>query len=198
MAAQTLKFKDYLLEIEHDDNPESPRDWDNLGIMAYQYRDYKLGDIEIPKAHDWEDFLQTQDLTKHDLAICLPLFVYEHSGITMTCGERVYPFNDRWDSSMVGFIYVTYEKLRKEYSKKRISKKTLKIAEKVLRSEVETFDTYLRGDIYGFTLSKLVKCDHNDEHKEHIDSCWGFYGFDHQKSGLAENIDDFDKFTEAA
>ena len=40
-------------------------------------------------------------------------------------------------------------------------------AENLLRTEVETYDQYLRGECYGFQLY---------EDGEEIDSCWGFLG----------------------
>lgn len=42
----------------------------------------------------------------------LPLFLYDHSGITMSTG----PFHCPWDSGQVGFIYMTYEKFFDETS----------------------------------------------------------------------------------
>jgi len=190
MIVQELQYKDQRLEIIQDSDAQSPRDWDCLGIMAYQYRDYTLGDEEIKNGFTWDDYLESKDLAVKDLAVCMPLYVYEHSGISMTCGDRVYPFNDRWDSSMVGFIYVTKEKLKKEYSVKRLNKKIISRAESVLKSEVDIFNDYISGEIYGYNLEG--KFD---------DSCFGFYGYDCKKNGIAEAVKDvtgidFEKFEE--
>ena len=45
----------YLYHIVRDENPESPRDWDNLGVMCCWHHRYSLGD-EQPKC-DPEDHL---------------------------------------------------------------------------------------------------------------------------------------------
>ena len=45
--------------------------------------------------------------------------------------------------------------------------------------ELEVLSTQqLNGDVYGYA----VKNNEGDE----VDSCWGFYGYDHEKSGLME------------
>ena len=57
---------------------------------------------------------------------------------------------------------------------------TAKIKERLLvnlNGEVETYDQYLTGDIYGF---KEVDSEGNE-----VDSCWGFYG-DFETSGIIE------------
>lgn len=46
----------------------------------------------------------------------LPLWLYDHSGITMSCGARTYPYNDRWDSGQVGWIVALKETIMAETS----------------------------------------------------------------------------------
>ena len=65
-------------------------------------------------------------------------------------------------------------------------------------NEVETYDKYLQGDVYGFTLTKKVvkqdKCPHcgevikEYEEDEYIDSCWGFFGDSLEDNGILGNI----------
>lgn len=55
-------------------------------------------------------------------------------------------------------------------------------AEEMLEGEVETFDQYLTGDVYGFVLET------NDG--DHIESCWGFYGDDFKENGMTDHIPD--------
>jgi hypothetical protein len=51
---------------------------------------------------------------------------------------------------------------------KRITKPILERARKNLLAEVEIYDQYLRGEIYGYGIY--------DEDGGDIDSCWGFFG----------------------
>jgi hypothetical protein len=47
-------YRGCKIRLDKDDSPESPRDWDNLGVMLTWHRRYNLGD-EQPKcsAEDW-------------------------------------------------------------------------------------------------------------------------------------------------
>ena len=96
--------------------------------------------------------------------IMLPLYLYDHSGITMSC-SHTYPYNDRWDSGQVGWIYASYNEIEKEYG--TLSADTIEKAETRMIGDVETYDCYLRGECYGFIIEK---------NGEEIDSCWGFLG----------------------
>jgi hypothetical protein len=173
-----FKVGDLTVKIEQDENPGSPReDWDNLGTMVCFHRRYNLGDKHEYHASDFSGWGDARErFVKQGAAIILPLYLYDHSGLRMKVGsfQGLLPGGHaEFDSGQVGFIYVTKEKLREEYSTKRITKKILEKAEKVLRSEVETYDQFLSGDVWGYTIE--------DQEGEHVDSCWGFYGFDHCK-----------------
>ena len=107
----------------------------------------------------------------------LPLYLYDHSGLTMS----VAPFDDRWDSGQVGWIYATNEEIAKEFSSlpkyDGIDK-----AEDILRAEVQNFDYFLRGECYGFELL---------ENGITVDSCWGFLGeFKQVCEVIEENLPD--------
>lgn len=177
-----------LLVIEQDTDCESPREWDNIGTMVCFHSRYNLGDEHNFRTEDfgsWEDIEVL--LYKEEKAVTvLPLYLYDHSGISMST-SRNYPFNCRWDSGQVGFIYATQQE-----------NMTCEQLTKILRDEVATYDDYLTGNVWGFTLYQLKTCDMGHEHKEHIDSCWGFYGHDIEKNGILENagITDFEDWEE--
>jgi len=191
---------DEFIEIVQEETAENPREaWDNLGHMACFHRRYNLGDkqTEIDK-DDYDSWDEIEaDLNKR-APIVIRLNLYDHSGITISASNG-YPYNCRWDSSTVGFIYVTKEDLKKEYSVKRISKKVLKTARAVLMGEIKVYDQYITGAVYGFRKYELVTCKtckHTEE--EIIDSCYGFYGHDHKESGLLEqagitNLDEWEE-----
>ena len=105
-----------ILKVERDDYPLNPReDWDNFGNMICFHRNYSLGDYELSKEYEPNDYYK---LKKRKDVVILPLYLYDHSGITInTTG-----FSCRWDSGQVGFIYVTHEEIRKEFGVKRVTK----------------------------------------------------------------------------
>jgi hypothetical protein len=183
---KTVNLGEKLLEIVHDDYPESPREWDNLGTMAIFHRRYEFGDENIPFSSD--DFNSWSEMEQHiwnkeKAGVCLPIYMYDHSGITInTTG-----FSCPWDSGQVGFIYVTKKKLKEEYGK--VNEETISRATKVLEGEVEIMDFYISGNVYGFNLYKTSTCDKGHEHRELIDSCHGFYGDDFETNGLLDHCD---------
>lgn len=182
MLVDTIKLTDNrILKIYQDSDTENPRTaWDNLGKMICFHRRYDLGDEHNISPDNYESFDDMiQDVVGD--GVHLPLYLYDHGGITMSTGS----FGCRWDSGQVGFIYMTKQDIIKEYGND--SKETREIVLKVLKGEVKTYDQYLTGDVYGFNLVELQKCNLGCEHEEIIDSCWGFYGSDHEASGLFEH-----------
>jgi hypothetical protein len=146
-----------------------------------------LGDNHNYSSSDYDswDEMESAIIKQEDVAVILPLYLYDHSGITMnTTG-----FSCGWDSGQVGFIYVSRETLRNEYSVKRISNKIVEKATKLLLGEVETYDQYICGDVYGFKVFNVETCDKGCEHEEEIDSCWGFFGDNFIENGLIEHVD---------
>lgn len=169
------------LKIFIDTEPMSPREWDNIGTMVCWHRRYNLGDEQpcvSPSVYELPD--------DEGRVFSLPLYLYDHSGITM----RTSPFRSQWDSGKVGFIYVTEERMKKEFSATEdLEEKALKL----LNGEVKTYDTYLRGDVWGFQIIKL--CEHCGSEEDVVDSCYGFFGDSLEDTGLLESIRDFGDFT---
>jgi hypothetical protein len=187
-AVKEFKTKDKVLKIFIDESAENPRTlWDNLGTMVCFHRRYDLGDKHNYSSSDYDswDEMESAIIKQEDVAVILPLYLYDHSGITMnTTG-----FSCGWDSGQVGFIFVSRETLRNEYGVKRISNKIIEKATKLLLGEVETYDQYICGDVYGFKVFKVETCDNGCEHEEEIDSCWGFFGDNFIENGLIEHVD---------
>jgi hypothetical protein len=173
-VVDTIELDGFTVNIIQDDDPMNPREeWDNLGTMVCFHNRYNLGD----KDHGFSDPSDFREWLKENPSIVLPLYLYDHSGISMSTGS----FSDPWDSGQVGWIYVTYVKIRKEYSWKYITSARAKQIQTYLKNEVETYDQYLTGDVYGFQ----VVCN---ECKEDLDSCWGFYGSNWKENGLLEYV----------
>lgn len=180
-VAKTIKFEDgHQLKIIADESPDSPREWDNLGTMVCFHRRYQLGDKhEFDTPEDFREFLHDEDI-----AVVLPLYLYDHSGITMS----IHPFSCSWDSGQVGWIYVTNETVRGEYG--NLTPDSIKLAKRILEGEVEAYNQYIRGDIYGFELLAPHNCDCDECscEGEHVDSCWGFYGSDPVENGMVDHL----------
>jgi hypothetical protein len=112
--------------------------------------------------------------------IVLPLYLYDHSGITMSTS----PFSCPWDSGQVGIIFITNKKACEEYGWKHLNKSRRERIIKYLKSEVEIYDQYLTGSVYGYDVIEL---DEDGDDGDSIDSCWGYSGTDWKENGLLES-----------
>lgn len=178
-AIKTYENNEYKLSIFVDESPYSPREDDNLGTMVCFHNRYTLGDKTDYRDKDyssWEE-LKKDIIKKEDVAVILPLYMYEHSGIAISTT----PFSCPWDSGQIGYVFVSKEKARYEYGCKNVTKKLKERLEQYLIQEVETYNQYVSGDVYGFQLE--------NKNTGEEDSCWGFYGSDINENGILDSID---------
>lgn len=162
MEVKEIRRNGYTLRIETDDNPSNPRtEWDNLAKMVCFHNRYDLGDEHDYDRNDYNSWAELEAaIIKKDKPIAIrPLYMYDHSGITISTTR----FSCSWDSGQIGFIYVP----KKNYEKLKDAEK----AAKIIELEVEVYDQYLRGDVYGYVIV--------DENENELDSCWSFYGLDY-------------------
>jgi hypothetical protein len=120
-----------------------------------------LGDTPLPKT-EVERFMDQLDPDGAGKVVVLPLYLYDHSGITM----QTTPFSCPWDSGQVGYIYVERAEVLKEYGGTRLTPALIERAKAALRAEVESYDRYLSGAYVGFVIT--------DRAGETLESCWGF------------------------
>ena len=138
----------YDIQEEIQETLDNPRECDNLGSMVCYHRRYNLGDKDEylpghykPNSGDfwgWGEMRQYFEKV-HDLAVCLPIYMIDHSGIAVSTK----PFSCPWDSGRIGFIFVSKEKLRKEYGVKRITASLVDKATRILEAEVQEYNQYL-------------------------------------------------------
>lgn len=173
-----------VLKIWRDEFSESPREWDNLGTMVCWHKKYNLGD-----QHDFRTPDEFQKWAKSaELAVVMPLYLYDHSGITISTNGWRYPYNDCWDAGQVGWIYAAKDRLRERYRVRRVTKRLIGKAANELRNEVEIYDQYLRGDVYGFTVFDM-------DDLVVVESVGGFYGSCPTENGMMAHVpEEFRKF----
>ena len=197
---QEITKSNEKLEIITDDSCESPREWDNLTvIVTIKNNHHDIGDIQVRDAEELRELLETKKAK-----FAMPLYVYEHSGISLKCFEDKipkYPYNDQWDAGCIGMVFTT-ESLLKETG---LTHNTKEEVIEQMKVEVEQYSYWCNGDCYGFRLSKVSRCDKcNQVEDEEIDSCYGFLGWNPDMNGLYDAIlenskvfktyDDLDEF----
>ena len=170
-----------IVKVIQDLDPSSPREWENLGVMACWHRGYTLGDVQPTESP--EEWLKDN---APEGSIILPLYLYDHSGISMSVGS----FGCSWDSGQVGWIVATPAKIREAFMVKRITKAVRAKAEACLKGEVKTYDDFLTGNVWGYTIESTHACGEcaSKVHEpDHEDSCFGFFGDD--LDGMKAHVD---------
>ncbi len=185
-----------IVVIVNDSCVQSPRDeWDNAGtIVSLVNRDFGSDKDASPlyvlrreKDNDGKFYYERQeidrsyvkridDYCKNNVAVVageraciLPIYMYNHSGCTI----KTSPFSCPWDSGLVGYIYMTAEKAKKEQFTKG-NKVDWKRVVECLKSEVHTYNQYLTGEVYGF---QSYSVDTEAKEITETDSCYGFFGY---------------------
>lgn len=165
---KTIEYKNHTIEIHPDDSPENPiKDWDMLAEYCCWHKKYDLGNSKRFGNHLGTPE-ELKNYAKETRSLLFELYIYDHSGISLSLSNSTYPFNDRWDSGQLGYVLVEREQVLKKFGKKILSKALQKRVSEIIKCEVETYNQYLCGDIYGY----VVKNSDGEE----IDSCWGYYG----------------------
>lgn len=168
---EQITYKGHHINIYYDDCPESPREWSNLGTFYTAHRRYHP-EKEFDEHFDFDEVcdgrpgnIRKSFLQKH---IALNLFLYDHSGLSISSG----PFSCRWDSGWFGIVAVSVAQVKKEYGWKVLTQSRRKKIEEYLQNEIDTYNEYLHGEVYGFQVTP------EDDDTEILDSCWGFFGDD--------------------
>lgn len=144
----------YLIQ---DQDAQSPQEWgDESLFLIGQHREFFVAPDSKTRNFSVEDEIEKRKDTHH----VFPLEAYIHSGVVLALRDSVKAamFPDRqWDVSLVGVVFVT----KSEWKRKDK-------AQAAAAGLVETWNQYLSGDVWGYTIE--------DERGECLDSCWGFYG----------------------
>ena len=159
----------FRLVIDQDEHPDNPRFWSNLGTMLCRNRNYDLGDCnsteetkeqideicrKYGKSDEELDEMSFSEKVKFILEqddVCgFPLWIYDHGGISISTG-----LIDSWDSSFVGLIFVEKDFYLTEMNLKDETDWKEK-AKKILLAEIETYDDYLTGNVYSYTLYEPI------------------------------------------
>jgi len=172
------------LEISFDDYPTSPRIlMSNLGYFITCEKEYcspdrqndlinivkNTGEIAMSQKEHIELIKKEikENLNEKVIAI-YPITKYEHGGVVYKLGS----FNG-FDYSQCGFYIIT-DKTQKELGGLK------KNFEKVVRVELETYNSYVNGEMFRYVLF-----DQNGKVK---DSCCGFYDIESIREYLPDEF----------
>ena len=184
MHIETQEYKGHFFEIFHDEDPMNPRtEWDNLGTIVCFHKRYNLGDKHDYRSDDYNSFDELFEAIKEDHpdAVILPVYMYDHSGITInTTG-----FHCPWDSGQIGWIFMDRKTGKENWPDAEDLDQKIKDC---LIAEIAIYDQYLSGEVYGFILDKDTETE---------ESCSGFFGMDYMIDEVHSIIDHRKKLTTA-
>ena len=160
---ETIKYKGFDIEICQDDNYDGPGDWgdDNLFLVNYHNDFFVENDKVITKdeAEEWYNGEKIEQAKKYHI---FALSMLSHSGVWLSLENSFRSDSGGWDTSHIGIVLVSKEEA-----------KTKAKAKKLAEGLIQTWNDYLSGNVYGFSIDKLNE------------SCWGFYG-DYLTSGIID------------
>jgi hypothetical protein len=148
----------HRIVIWHDSDSDSPRNWENLGTFQVYHRRYRSPDPIVR---------EPPHINKNEIG--LKVWGYDHGGIVYATGDTN-PFHCPWDSGFAGIIFCSRAKARVWLGTGRLTKKHEDKVREILEQEVQIYNQWANGEVYGFTVF--------DPEGEELDSCGGFYGSD--------------------
>lgn len=192
-SIETIEYKGYYIKIYPDDCMESPRQWDNLGILLtyHPHYDFNMGKNDKNIRDEFDCEYQTKQeieqsiIKAYNPVVIAPIYLYDHSGLRLKIGN----FNNcgllqghaEFDTSHIGYILATKEQVKKEWQVKRIGKKLKEQVKRNLEAEIDAMDKYVSGQVYGYVIE--------NNKSENLGSCWGFYEYDYMIEEAKNSID---------
>lgn len=189
-AIERIEQDGFVGEIHYDEDPMSPVDaMDQLGTLVTWHRRSCWQEDGEKVFGTPNDFMER---AKREGWVWVNVGLIDHSGQsfylisedtrkrTQRRGDDAHPMDPGgWDSGQVGFLYTTKDRF-KEVMDTNLHRWRVR-AKEALESELETWDEYARGAVYGY----VVKAPGG----EVIESCWGFYGDESVKAEMKAAMD---------
>jgi len=181
MRTITKKVEVPQLQISHDFDSESPREWGNLGYFVtvdsrHNSPDKDAEIIAIVKntgdeassLTDHMELIKTIIATQRgeNVLAIYPIAKYDHSGVSYSLGQKA-----GFDYSNNGFYIVT-DKTVEELGTNATD------FERVIKDELETYNKWCNGEVYYYTLY--------DSEGDLITTCGGFYDLEAIREELPE------------
>lgn len=168
------------ITIHYDTDSESPRKWENMGVMVAFHKRYNLGDdghgFNSADYNSWDE-LENAILKKFGKnSVILPVYMMDHSGLSVS----TVPYSCPWDSGQIGFIVAEASRIRECYCVKRVTKDVRERAARSLKAEVEVYSNFISGNVYGMEMDL--------EDGSETESVYGFYGNDTATNGMRDYV----------
>lgn len=163
-----IEYRGYEIEIRQDEYCDSPDEWgDEERFLIFNHRDFCVKRDGFDGQEIFNKYYE-QGKKLYDGYWMFIVHAYIHSGVALSLSRDGYPFNDRWDVSTAGFVFI------KRVKDSWTQDKAYEHAEQLIK----TWNQYLSGDVWGY--------------RSEAGSCFGFYGKDGREQMLEEAKDEID------
>ena len=174
-------FGAFRVRLVPDLDATDPRkDHEQIATFVLRHRRYDLpleGDLvgQIDDAMERGGFALTARYLQaaRGAAVVLPVWGHERGSLSLHAGYRAGAYADRWDSGLAGLAYITDAQVNAGWRDHGFDVTADELAA-VVRSEVEEYDAYLQGEVYGYVVERATDADSQDWAQ--VDSCWGHVG----------------------
>lgn len=174
---EKIEYKGFIINVWPDDMNESPESWGDSGLFLTGYHsDFWVKGIEkiskelaqdIARGGKYDDNSINENAAEYIKEYHIfGLEAYIHSGVALALSQEGNFPDRRWDVSQLGLVFAS----KAEF-------KTRDKAEEAARTLIKTWNEYLSGNVWGFTIKDAAGNEH--------DSCWSYYG-DYEKSMIPE------------
>jgi hypothetical protein len=165
---EIFEHNGYKVTIQPDEDVTSPgEDQDQHAFIVTTRNRYFVvegpnGETADTIGENLEEWEKTHNVYKLNALI--------HSDVHLSIVSDLKEYYMGLDSGQIGFVLITKDESEIPHP--------FKYAEGM----VETWNQYLSGDVYGYVIE--------DGDENHIDSCWGFYGFEECKAEAIRTVPD--------
>ena len=188
MIEQIKLTKNRVLNIDYDESPESPRDCDNITRLAVKLNRYNLPnetELNLDKYKSIDD-LRDAIMETYKPIMIKEVYAYQHSNIKLYTKDTNVVFqHSAWDSSFIGFVFIT----EKDLETLGITDKTNENLSKIIEYDLKIYNQYLNGEVYQFQIVETTYCEHCEHsNDEVVDSCCGYYDIDDIKEEYKDEL----------
>lgn len=150
-----VTYKNHIIRIWHDDFGDNPRDYEPLGIMITRHHKFNLPNESGLDLNDYEDWGEVYaELIKRGAIYVHQVIMYDHGGVTLRSSADLTATHEPWDTSVIGFVYTTRERIMKEFHVRKINQDIAEEARKIICQEVSRYGQYINGDGVGYTIEQ--------------------------------------------
>ena len=171
-VASEVKLLERKFKIYYDPHAEDPCSEEDVSpfIFYFAHRRYKGGhkNAVSPWLNDdphCGEFIP-------GVVECLTVYGYDHGGLTISTT----PFQYRWDSGIIGAIYITQESLKAS----GVTFDCPGDMRESMKKFIEYYDQYMQGNCY--VVAEF------DELGNQVETICGFIGDDIEKNGILDNF----------